>query len=276
MTDILIMQKRAEEAKDFPSWVSTDFFQKNYRQTNLNRCYKQHPKMVLGKQSMTGTMYHSDSYTVEPDDRKLEDAIRDALCSALPANILSATIDEIKPVKKPAGEIAITLSTLNPAEQERVDGLKAIYLAAKKLLKAETKGVSLVKTSQMRHELNKVYDEFISNYGPINEPANIRLLNGSYEAPFLKALEEYNPTSVTAKKAGLFSAPMVRSVAQSESPRIERPHLSPAREEHMVDGGQISLRQCARETACRESRCPAGRIIPGERGGARKRTAIES
>ncbi|MBI1793437.1 MAG: hypothetical protein HYR70_04515 [Chloroflexi bacterium] len=220
VTDILIMQKRAEEAKDFPSWVSTDFFQKNYRQTNLNRCYKQHPKMVLGKQSMTGTMYHSDSYTVEPDDRKLEDAIRDALCSALPANILSATIDEIKPVKKPAGEIAITLSTLNPAEQERVDGLKAIYLAAKKLLKAETKGVSLVKTSQMRHELNKVYDEFISNYGPINEPANIRLLNGSYEAPFLKALEEYNPTSVTAKKAGLFSAPMVRSVAQSESPSV--------------------------------------------------------
>ena len=45
-------------------------------------------------------------------------------------------------------EIEITLSAPKPADQERIDGLKSIYLAAKKLLKAETQGASLVETSR--------------------------------------------------------------------------------------------------------------------------------
>ena len=53
--------------------------------------------------------------------------------------------------------------------------------------------------------MNIAYDDFTAKYGAINKTANIRLLSGSYEAPFLKALEEYNPTSATAKKADLFS-----------------------------------------------------------------------
>ena len=52
------------------------------------------------------------------------------------------------------------------------------------------------------------------------QPTSV-LLNGSYEAPFLKALEEYNPTSATAKKADLFQSPLVRSTAQVESPSVD-------------------------------------------------------
>jgi N12 class adenine-specific DNA methylase len=248
VTDILVMQKRAEESKELPDWVSTDFFSEDYRQTNLNRYYKLRPHMILGEQSMTGTMYKSDGYTVKSDGRDIHDAIRDALRSALPANILNETKDEIKPAKKTAGEIVVTLSTPDSADQERMDGLKAIYLTAKKLLKAETEGAPLLKTSQMRHELNKAYDEFTSKYGPINKPANLRLLNKSYEAPFLKALEEYNPASVTAKKTSIFSNPLVRSTAQTKSPSVSDALLVCLNHKGKVDLAYIA-QLCGRDQA---------------------------
>ena len=229
VTDILVMQKRAEESRELPAWVGTDSdIIGNYR-VRVNRYFLDHPQMVMGSPSMSGTMYKSDGYTVESDGRELGDAIAEALRSTLPENLLAETEkmvvepgrDTESEEAQPRREIPISLSAPNPVDQVRVDGLKVIYLAAKKLLAAETEGQSLVVTSQLRHALNQAYDDFASKYGPINKPANIRLLNGSYEAPFLRALEEYNPTSVTAKKAGLFSAPMVRSTTQIESPTVD-------------------------------------------------------
>jgi len=220
VTDVLFMRKRFEESKDLPDWVETDFLSQNYRQTNINRYFMKHPHMILGVPSMDGTTYKSDGYTVSADGRVLGEAMKEMLRSALPENILNAG-EVLLPSERIENEIAITLSAPNPNDLERTEGLKSIYLAAKKLLKAETKGASLVETSALRMELNNAYDEFTSKHGPINKAANIRLLNGSYEAPFLKALEEYNPTSATAKKADLFAAPLVRSTAQVESPSVD-------------------------------------------------------
>jgi len=220
VTDMIFMRKRFEETKDLPDWVETDFYSHNYRQTSVNRHFMRNPQMILGTQSMTGTLYKSDGYTVTADDRILGEAMKEVLRSALPENIL-AMQNESKSTGRVEREIEITLSAQNPGDQERISGLKSIYLAAKKLLKAETNGASLVETSALRMELNNCYDEFTTKYGPINKAVNIRLLNGSYEAPFLKALEEYNPTSATAKKADLFFAPLVRSTAQVASPSVD-------------------------------------------------------
>ncbi|CAG0986643.1 hypothetical protein ANAEL_02060 [Anaerolineales bacterium] len=220
VTDVLFMRKGFEENKDIPDWVETDFLSQNYRQTNVNRYFMRNPQMILGVQGMDGTLYKSDGYTVHADDRILGEAMKSALRSVLPENLLM-TKEETQIDAHVEHEIEITLSAPKPADQERIDGLKSIYLTAKKLLKAETQGASLVVTSQLRQELNIAYDDFTAKYGAINKTANIRLLNGSYEAPFLKALEEYNPTSATAKKADLFHEPLVRSTAQVEKPSVD-------------------------------------------------------
>jgi N12 class adenine-specific DNA methylase len=220
VTDVLFMRKSFEENKSLPDWVETEFFSQNYRQTSLNRYFLRNPQMILGTQNMEGTMYKSDGYTVSADGRILVEAMKSALRSVLTENLLAAG-EERTSAAPTEREIEITLSAPKPADQERIDGLKSIYLTAKKLLKAETGGASLVETSQLRHELNAVYDDFTAKHGAIHNAANIRLLNGSYEAPFLKALEEYNPTSATAKKADLFSAPLVRSTAQVEQPSVD-------------------------------------------------------
>ncbi|MGA7192872.1 MAG: DEAD/DEAH box helicase family protein [Anaerolineales bacterium] len=224
VTDILFMQKRNEESKEIPVWVETDVFttpQNPYRSARLNQYFTQHPEMVLGTQSMNGTMYHSDGYTVESDGRDLGPAIRDSLMRVLPKGIMVQPVEDNEDDRQKEHEIIVSISSSSPAEQERMQGLKLIYVSAKKLLEAETKGASLVETSQLRLELNQTYNAFTAKYGAINKPSNIRLLKDSYEAPFLKALEEYNPTSATAKKAGLFESAMVRSTHKMESPNVD-------------------------------------------------------
>ncbi|MCJ7432747.1 MAG: class I SAM-dependent methyltransferase, partial [Anaerolineales bacterium] len=71
VTDVLFMRKRFEESKNVPDWVETQFFSQNYRQTNVNRYFMQHPEMILGIQGMDGTLYKSDGYTVNTDGRIL-------------------------------------------------------------------------------------------------------------------------------------------------------------------------------------------------------------
>ena len=220
VTDILFLQKRADkrsspadDASTLPFWIQTGEFKQSYRVANINRYYIQNPQMIMGVQSFNGTMYRSDGYTVEADGRDLGQAVKEALCTVLPKDLLTTIPEEVKPKELPKREIVVTLSTSKPADEARVDGLKQIYLTAKRLLAAETNGGSIVDASLRRSELNKAYDDFTVRFGPINRPANIRLLSGSPEAPFLKALEEYNPTSATAKKADLFSTQMVRSAA---------------------------------------------------------------
>jgi hypothetical protein len=201
VTDILFLQKREEEATRCQSG-SRPAKQGRHRTANVNQYFLQNPQMVLGTPSFNGTMYRSDGYTVESDDRDLGQSIKEALCSVLPKDLLAAVPEEVKPEEQPQAprEIVVTLSAPKPADEERVNGLKQIYIAAKELLTAETNGGSIVDTSLRRTELNKVYDSFTSKYGPINKPANIRLLSGTPEAPFLKALEIYNSTSATARK----------------------------------------------------------------------------
>jgi hypothetical protein len=124
------------------------------------------PQMILGVQGMDGTLYKSDGYTVHADKRILGEVMKSALRSVLPENILNAG-KEVLPEESISHEIEITLSAPKPADQERIDGLKSIYLTAKKLLKAETQGASLVETSQLRQELNTAYDDFTAKYGAI-------------------------------------------------------------------------------------------------------------
>jgi len=112
---------------------------------------------------------HSDGYTVEPDGRDLAEAIREAFTSHLSQGILAPRLAALSANKPNEREIVISLASSSPAEQERIEGLKSIFLAAKKLLDLEAKGASIVETSLARSELNKAYDAFAAKYGPINK-----------------------------------------------------------------------------------------------------------
>jgi len=223
ITDILILQKREEEAVWEPDWarVETTYPDRwnTSRVVSVNRYYKAHPEMILGKVTMTGTMYHSDGYDVEPDGRDLPTVIRDTLLKALPANCVAR-----KAEAQPEESGPVVITTADKARtadaEKRLAALHELYQVAKELLAAETKGTSLFEQSALRHRLNEVYDRFVALYGAINKPLNAKLLEGSVEGPFLKALEQYDKVSVTARKAGIFTGPMVRAAVHTETPSM--------------------------------------------------------
>lgn len=222
VTDILIFQKRTEETTEKPAWIESEdmAFQHNHRKTTepINQYFIDHPEMVLGIPSLTGSMYRGDSYTVEPvPDQDLGVAIRQALISALPSGVIQPIQTVIEQVKAAPVVITTAEKAPNPEQQRRIDAMHSIYRAAKAVLASEIDGHSLAETSTLRETLNKIYDAFAGIYGPINFPTNTRLLQGSAELPFLKALEIYDTTQLTSKKAGIFQTPMVRAINRSEA-----------------------------------------------------------
>ncbi len=223
ITDILILRKREQEQSAIPAWaqVETAWRRIGYASEPLyySKYYAEHPEMILGKVTFNGTMYRSDGYNVEPDGRDLATAICSALVGKLTANSM---LPQEKPEAVESGPaIIITAAKGRSADAEkRLAAMHEIYALAKNLLAAETKGTSLFETSDLRHRLNQAYDRFAAEYGAINKPVNAKLLEGSVEGPFLKALETYDRLSATAQKAGLFAGPLVRSTKKSDAPSV--------------------------------------------------------
>ena len=130
VTDVIIMRKREGENKETPVWVETGAFTRDYRSASVNRYFLEHPEMVIGIPSMTGTMYRSDGYTVESNGRDLKSEMLDALYATLPVlEWNDAPVEGAKPLP-PAEQVSLV------EDDPRVVGLKAIYLAAKELIAA--------------------------------------------------------------------------------------------------------------------------------------------
>ena len=175
VTDILILQKRKADAGEGtepsgePEWVQTAPVEVRgkyvAKKLLVNAYYARQPEMVLGVQALTGTMYGSDGYNVEPDGRDLGEAIREALLAKLPKGWIHSR-EAVTPETAPAIEI-ITTARARSAEQEaRLEGLHEIYRAAKAVLAAETEGKPVAEVDRLRVELNRVYDRFLAENGP--------------------------------------------------------------------------------------------------------------
>ncbi len=205
VTDIVIMRKREEESDEEPLWVNTGMFEAGCLTTAINQHYLEHPDMILGKPSFSGRMYQSDGYTVLPNDGDLSSELR---------RIFKAVLKKLEPVKKDESAPIqfsddLVLSS-NTADSPVAEKLMEIHDAAKRLIRAETRGDT--KAVLLRDILNRLYDAFVEQYGPINRPSNLRHIKGA-EIHFLKALENYHPESDTARKTDIFFKSVVRSAA---------------------------------------------------------------
>jgi len=208
------MQKRIEETEEIPLWIQTGEFKPDYRVATVNQYYLEHPEMIIGKPSLDGRMYQSDGYTVLPAGLDL---------SAELSRIFKQVLKRIEPVSAPAKEQVITvhfsddtvISSRTPAMPVVASKLMEIHDAAKKLIRAETRG-DRSNATVLRANLNKLYDQFVDVYGPINKPQNLRYLKNSAEVHFLKPLEKYHAESATAEKADIFFKTLVRSVVKTE------------------------------------------------------------
>ena len=222
VTDILFFQKTATPEKK-PAWVnSTDVALVNPKtgegaKVAVNDYFSANPRNVLGRESLGGTMYSPNSYTVEPTGDLA--AQLQAFVESLPANVY-------QPIERAAEELA-------EADNSVPDGVKpgSYYIDEQGAVRQRGNDVAGMKVSrawepanagaekrmrgmiqlrdllraQMRMELNdatpeaaiesgraalnKVYDAFVKAHGYLNSQTNRRIFLDDTEAALVQALE---------------------------------------------------------------------------------------
>jgi N12 class adenine-specific DNA methylase/predicted kinase/GGDEF domain-containing protein len=200
----------------------------------VNKYYLQHPEMILGEQSLHGTMYAANGYTVTAPASDIpalyakaaENLPRDvmqvgALEESATASAMAATLapdyvpidgyflddkGEIRQKLTEGKSIPIGIDRKKPGYErkiERVKGMMAIRDAAKALLKVQTESDSDAPFEAARKKVNKLYDKFVTDFGYINSVVNKSLIHEDPDASLLWALEKWDRVTKTGSKTDI-------------------------------------------------------------------------
>ena len=279
VTDIIILKKREPgTAYHGEAFENSDYYHCGigvYETTN--EYFHNHPEMVLGDASSTGSMYRSDSLTYKPKDTRLslQKQIEKAFykIDGKMDYPVRETPEEVRK-KARAGEGRKNgnivkrdgkLYRLNDGELEetafsdkdakRMEGAIGIRDAGRALLDAQISGKSESDIAAARKELNRIYDAFVKENGPLNKPANARLIKNDSDFPFILSLENYDKDTKTATKAAIFTQNTV-------SPNVTVSHTDTVEEAltvSMNETGDVDMKRIAELTG--ESEDAAKRVL---------------
>lgn len=249
----------------------------------INNYYIDHPEMLLGRMERTGTMRGAFEPTLSPNPNvTLSEAINQAVQN-LPKDVFVPVSEKltqnmerdsaIKLENPEVGEGGHFLDGANlyrritdregvPYAQEitpdlqfskkekygpnriaRIKQLTAIRFTTRALLAAEMSD-NTEKMGKLRKKLNRQYDEFVQENGPINWKKNYSLMREDPDVPLLMALEEKFDKGITAnaaKKLGV--KPIAPSATKHAifSARVVLKRESPTSAETPEDAIMISL-----------------------------------
>ena len=232
VTDILVLKKRAENTsyagEDFQEAPYTRPVAGNYSGAYINEYFNNHPEMVLGTASFTGSMYRGDNLTYKALEGKgtLGDQIREAFKNIqgkmdYPAQLSrektnfaveragkktkenGLVVKEGKVYKNTGGELVE--QKVAKGAVERIAGMLEIRYAAKALQNAQQQGLNETEIKKARTALNKAYDAFVKKYGFINAQANKNAIMDDPDRYSILALENWNPETKKATKADIFT-----------------------------------------------------------------------
>ena len=229
VTDILVLKKREPgTAYSGETFETTGWHHRNlniWEQTN--DYFAEHPEMVLGTASATGSMYRGNSltYTAKPGD--LQKQIEKAFASIKGKMDypVKRTQEEIrKEIKEASGKakngqiikkdgklyrnrdgVLEEAADVGKDNEAIVSAVIELRDTARKLLDAQLDDVGDKQISTIRKTLNTQYDAFVKKYGILNSQKNKRLVSLDVDAPFILALENYSKDTKTATKADIFT-----------------------------------------------------------------------
>lgn len=274
-TDIIFLRKRADgEAAAGDPWVDTaTFTDTEDREMPLNEYFKDHPENVLGKLGWYGTMRpEGHSAVVAPEGQDTAARVRDFIAS-LPERPIEAPgvrlADPTIEAPQEAGAAVVGSMFMDkdgkvwmrgqdllgkpqaePASieegrvLERVKGLIGIRDAFAKLRKAQLHPeAGAGALAGLRAKLNKTYDSFVAENGPINLDANRRVFQDDPTWPQLSALEDKFDkgisSTVAAKTGEKPRAPSAQKAAVF-SKRTQHPYQAPTSAPSAKDALAIS------------------------------------
>ena len=230
VTDILILKKRAANT----TYAGEDFLEAPYKYISgyngayINSYFENHPEMVLGTPTMSGSMYRGDSLTYKALEGKgsLADQIREAFkniqgkmdypAQQSPEKTNFAVeragkktkenglvVKEGKVYQNTGGELIEQAVAKGVAD--RIAGMLEIRDAAKELQAAQQQGLKDSEIKKARQKLNKAYDAFVKKHGFLNSQANRNAIKADPDNYSILALENWNPETKKAVKSDIFS-----------------------------------------------------------------------
>ena len=256
VTDIIVLKKREAGTP----YSGEAFKNSNAYHTKLqiwdqtNEYFQNHPEMVLGEASASGTMYRSNSITYKAKPGNLSKQIEKAFSNITAKMDYPArqpdtdTFRENRNAIRKAGGNSkngsyvkengkiyknengnLVEADLDTKKAKIVSASIDLRDTARQLLNLQLNNGDEAEINRLRGKLNAVYDSFVKEYGPLNKTSNRSIISGDSDSPFIFALENYNAETKTATKSDMFTKNTV-------SPRKIVEHV-----DNMEDGLAASL-----------------------------------
>lgn len=279
VTDIIFMRKRAagEHARhEEAEWQRSRPFEIDGGEVSVNRYFVRHPEMVLGKWTRKDTLYGGEGFSVKSTGN-LAEQLRTAIQRLPKFTTITATPFQAKSsasFSPPPQETHVTegsffvrpdrsicqivdgkpepvtysgtqLKAGGTMTGKRLAALIGLRDCARRVLQSQNEGWPEEHRNEARRELNRAYDQFASNYGPINKTTfgetqdggairrmpNLVKFREDPDAMLVMSLEDYDEITGKATKAAIMAKDVV-----GKNPPITRV-------ESAEDGLLVSLNQ---------------------------------
>lgn len=243
-SDVIILQKRKDGAapseftQEWLNTVPSGVKDRYGSELGINEYYKNNPEMVIGELKAGGQwgslVVDGRNVDISKDMAKAINKLPAGIYEARTSNRNNNSVESAQKFLAPNNSREGTLiekdgKVYHVEQSQMVEMPKTVqkraldYVGlrdtAKKLLAEQvnpsTTDEQLVKT---RAELNKAYDKFVKDYGPVNDPKNIKSLSLDPDYGVLEAIEDYkvDPLSnkVTVTKRAIFSKRTVNPIKE--------------------------------------------------------------
>lgn len=230
VADILFLQKRDRPIEIEPDWVHLG---KTDGKFIINQYFVNNPGMILGELSEENTQYGKQAVTVKPIagaelSEQLSDAIanihaeiteleqaeeaEESVTESIPAdpsvrNFSFAVVDGDIYYRENSVMHKVELSV---TAENRIKGMVKIRDCTRKLIEYQLEGYSDDLIRQEQQTLNRLYDEFTSQYGLLNSRGNNMAFSDDSSYCLLCSLEVLDENGSLVRKADMFSKRTIR------------------------------------------------------------------
>lgn len=230
VADILFLQKRDRPIEIEPDWIHLGKTDDGF---TINQYFVNNPGMILGELSEESTQYGKQAVTVKPIagaelPMQLSDAIvnihaeisepeqleetEEGIVESIPAdpnvrNFSFAVVDGDIYYRENSVMHKVELSV---TAESRIKGMVKIRDCTRKLIEYQLEGYSDDLIRQEQQTLNRLYDEFTSQYGLLNSRANNTAFSDDSSYCLLCSLEVLDENGALVSKADMFSKRTIR------------------------------------------------------------------
>lgn len=230
VADILFLQKRDRPIEIEPDWIHLGKTDGGF---TINQYFVDNPGMILGELSEESTQYGKQAVTVKPiagaelpkqlsnaitnihaeitEPEQLEEA-EEGVGESIPAdpnvrNFSFAVVDGDIYYRENSVMHKVELSV---TAESRIKGMVKIRDCTRRLIEYQLEGYSDDLIRQEQQFLNRLYDEFTSQYGLLNSRANNAAFSDDSSYCLLCSLEVLDENGALVRKADMFSKRTIR------------------------------------------------------------------